>query len=195
MKRIGMHYEQTCGDVPAPAWSELPKAINERRSSTGQSADSNIVGAHDVATSVVAGSSPVAVQPSTERDDAAPPFKVGDKCMIMRGYDEDQPAIYLGDESSEDGSRFSFDRGNGKESFFYTRAWYPRHPTPAELAEHWPDEWIPCTSEEQRLALGDARVYVRTQSGYESMYTYSASQHALPGWGDSITHYRLARSK
>ena len=26
MKRIGMHYEQFCGDVPAPAWSELPKA-------------------------------------------------------------------------------------------------------------------------------------------------------------------------
>ena len=206
MKRIGLHYEQFCGDVPAPAWSELPKAnprlVGVRVTApvgdappipcVGQGEDTHGAAHSEGGTQTTTDSHE---SPATERDDAAPPFKVGDKCMIMRGYDEDQPAIYLGDESSEDGSRFSFDRGNGKESFFYTRAWYPRHPTPAELAEHWPDEWIPCTSEEQRLALGDARVYVRTQSGYESMYTYSASQHALPGWGDSITHYRLARSK
>ena len=193
--KIGLHFEDTCNDAPAPVWVELPppKPLRDMTESDFDEALQVNGAAHSEGGTQTTTDSHES--PATERDDAAPPFKVGDKCMIMRGYDEDQPAIYLGDESSEDGSRFSFDRGNGKESFFYTRAWYPRHPTPAELAEHWPDEWIPCTSEEQRLALGDARVYVRTQSGYESMYTYSASQHALPGWGDSITHYRLARSK
>ena len=156
--KYALHYEQFCGDVPAPAWSELPPAINERRSSTGQSADSNIVGAHDVATSVVAGSSPVAVQPSTERDDAAPPFKVGDKCMFFGPMSHEwRPTEWNASHGELTRTKF-------------------RHPTPAELAEHWPDEWIPCTDEAQRLALGDARVNVRWLHGVEWDTPWRASR-------------------
>ena len=128
MKRIGMHYEQFCGDVPAPAWSELPPAINgeaEPKKTGGVSTDPGMAAIASEGDSPCrpAEALPPHAPPSTERDD--PPFKVGDKVMLdLIAGPTPYTVTYV--KGTEVGVRPVHGRWSGFSPIEKTR-----HPTPA----------------------------------------------------------------
>ncbi len=102
----------------------------------------------------------------------AAPFKVGDKVMFdncslagaQAGQRNWEPRV-LEAVHVDKAMHFVPNTSHVVESWNLLADY--RRPTPAELAEHWPDEWIPCTDEAQRLGLGDAMVTCRLSDGEE----------------------------
>ncbi len=211
-----LHYELTCNDAPAPAWVELPAptrsnppavpvaesqpcAESRGHGDVASAQDGGRAGPINGAAQAQGTQGGIAeycaerlgrTQGTPSQPAAAPPsapLKVGDKVMVRPYGGEWLPAIYKlfvncgtpHETESLDGIQWIHSHKN------------IRHPTPAELAEHWPDEWIPCVSEAQRLALGDAKVDLKWHDGQVILQTWTGPDYS---WGNFITHYRLARS-
>ncbi len=133
----------------------------------------------------------VRVEPAPAAAPPSAPFKVGDRVMCALFISPTEYPCEIVTRSLHCW-KVSFSGADGYAAGKYSASsTMLRHPTDAELAEHWPDEWIPCVSEAQWLALGDAKVDLKWHDGQVILRTWTGPDHS---WGNFITHYRLARS-
>lgn len=196
-----MNYERMMysGDLSAPVWAELPKPIIGARSeaTASRNADSrderpaappsNGAGVAELVDAPEAGDNTPGVAGSNPA--AAPPFAVGDRVMVdgiapryvMAVDDKGWPTRHHMDQTAPE-SAWS----GGLFHYAY------RHPTPAELSEHW-GEWIPHDGGPCPVPNGTS-VDVRFRDGKEE-YGQMSTPEIWPNIPDApdldITHYKV----